>query len=129
MAGHVSCQIVSISEPFRELKYRLIPTGSIGYHDVWVQDWVLITFFCPGGKFTWPLSSEYGDAFEKAKLKHDRQVHPQIKRAQAEADADSKALSDVVLPELRDAEKQLKPLGGKYGNHRPPPGPRITTIA
>jgi len=59
--------------------------------------------------------NDYGDAFKKAKLEHDRQRESptEAKRLQAEADADTAALSDVVLPQLQAAALKLEPLGGK----------------
>ena len=58
---------------------------------------------------------DYGDAFKKAKLEHDRQMESptEAKRLQAEADADIAVLSDVVLPQLQAAAQKLHPLGGK----------------
>ena len=58
---------------------------------------------------------DYGDAFKKAKLEHDRQRESptEAKRLQAEADADAAAMSDVVLPQLQAAALKLEPLGGK----------------
>jgi hypothetical protein len=58
---------------------------------------------------------DYGDAFKKAKLEHDqrRQGDTEAKRLQAEADADTAVLSDVVLPQLQAAAQILRPLGGK----------------
>src|ERR1700691_6342069 len=58
---------------------------------------------------------DYGDAFKEAKLGHDerRQGSAEAKRLQAEADADSAALSNVVLPQLQAAAQKLEPLGGK----------------
>jgi hypothetical protein len=58
---------------------------------------------------------DYGDAFKKAKLEHDerRQGSVEAKRLQAETDADTAVLSDVVLPQLKAAAQILKPLGGK----------------
>ena len=52
---------------------------------------------------------DYGDAFKKAKLEHDQQRESptEAKRLQAEADADTAVLSNVVLPQLQE------PLGGK----------------
>jgi hypothetical protein len=57
---------------------------------------------------------EYGDAFKKAKLEHEkrRQGDTEAKRLQAEADADIAVLSDVVLPQLQAAAQKLGPLGG-----------------
>ncbi len=58
---------------------------------------------------------DYGDAFKKAKLEHDqrRQGDTEAKRLQAEADADIAVLSNVVLPQLQAAARELNPLGGK----------------
>ena len=58
---------------------------------------------------------DYGDAFKKAKLEHDRQLEAptEAKRLQAEADADIAVLSNVVLPQLQAAAQKLHPLGGK----------------
>ena len=58
---------------------------------------------------------DYGDAFKKAKLEHDqqRQGDTEAKRLQAEADADTAVLSNVVLPQLQAAAQKLNPLGGK----------------
>jgi hypothetical protein len=58
---------------------------------------------------------DYGDAFKKAKLEHDErgQASAEAQRLQAEADADTAALSNVVLPELQAASQKLDPLGGK----------------
>jgi hypothetical protein len=63
----------------------------------------------PGG------ADDYGDAFKEAKLEHDERQKgsAEAKRLQAEADADSAALSDVVLPQLQAAAQKLEPLGGK----------------
>jgi hypothetical protein len=60
-------------------------------------------------------NDEYGDAFKKAWLEHDerRQGSAEAKRLQAEADADTAALSNVVLPQLQAAAQKLEPLGGK----------------
>jgi hypothetical protein len=60
-------------------------------------------------------NDDYGDAFKKAKLEHDdrRQGSAEAKRLQAEADADTAALSNVVLPQLQAAAQKLEPLGGK----------------
>jgi len=57
---------------------------------------------------------DYGDAFKKAKLEHDerRKGDTEAKRLQAEADADTATLSDVVLPQLQTAAQRLRPLGG-----------------
>jgi hypothetical protein len=57
---------------------------------------------------------DYGDAFKKAKLEHDerRKGDTETKRLQAEADADTATLSDVVLPQLQAAAQRLRPLGG-----------------
>jgi hypothetical protein len=78
-------------------------------------------------------SSDYGDAFREAKRKRDRQqqVHPEVKRLQAEADADSKTLSEVVFAELEAVSKKLKPLGGKVEIRklRSSEGKRLTMIA
>jgi hypothetical protein len=59
--------------------------------------------------------NDYGDAFKEAKLEHDqrRQGSAEAQRLQAEADADTAALSDVVLPQLQAAAQKLEPLGGK----------------
>jgi hypothetical protein len=48
---------------------------------------------------------DYGDAFKEAKLEHDqrRQGSAEAQRLQAEADADTAALSNVVLPQLQAA--------------------------
>ncbi len=45
---------------------------------------------------------DYVDAFKKAKLEHDQQRKgpTEVKRLQAEADADTAVLSNVVLPQL-----------------------------
>jgi hypothetical protein len=58
---------------------------------------------------------DYGDAFKKAKLEHDRQLEAptEAKRLQAEADADIEVLSNVVLPQLQAAAQKLHPLRGK----------------
>ena len=58
---------------------------------------------------------DYGDAFKKAKLEHDqqREAPTAAKRLQAEADADTAVLSNVVLPQLHAAHQKLKTLGGK----------------
>jgi hypothetical protein len=58
---------------------------------------------------------DYGDAFKKAKLEHDqrRQGSAEAQRLQAEADADTAALSNVVLPQLQAAAQKLEPLGGR----------------
>jgi hypothetical protein len=58
---------------------------------------------------------DYGDAFKVAKLEHDqrRQGSAEAQRLQAEADADTAALSDVVLPQLQAAAQKLEPLGGR----------------
>jgi hypothetical protein len=58
---------------------------------------------------------DYGDAFKEAKLGHDerRQGSAEARRLQAEADADTAALSDVVLPQLQTAAQKLEPLGGR----------------
>jgi hypothetical protein len=58
---------------------------------------------------------EYGEAFKEAKLGHDqrRQGSAEAQRLQAEADADTAALTDVVLPQLQAAAHKLEPLGGK----------------
>jgi hypothetical protein len=58
---------------------------------------------------------DYGDAFKEAKLEHDqrRQGSAEAQRLQAEADADTAALSNVVLPQLEAAAQKLEPLGGK----------------
>jgi hypothetical protein len=58
---------------------------------------------------------DYGDAFRKAKLEHDQrsQADTEAKRLQAEADADTAVLSNVVLPQLQAAGQKLRPLGGK----------------
>jgi hypothetical protein len=57
---------------------------------------------------------DYGDAFKKAKLEHDRQLDAptEAKRLQAEADADIAVLSNVVLPQLQAAAQKLRPFGG-----------------
>jgi hypothetical protein len=57
---------------------------------------------------------DYGDAFKKAKLEHDerRRGDAEVKRLQAEADADIAVLSDVLLPQLQTAAQKLGPLGG-----------------
>lgn len=61
------------------------------------------------------VSDDYGDAFKEAKLGHDqrRQGSEEAQRLQTEADADTAALIDVVLPELQAAAQKLEPLGGK----------------
>ncbi len=58
---------------------------------------------------------DYGDAFKKAKHEHDQQSQgdTEAKRLQAEADADTAVLSNVVLPQLQAAAQKLRPLGGK----------------
>jgi hypothetical protein len=58
--------------------------------------------------------NDYGDAFKKAKLEHDQQREgpSEAKRLQAEADADTAVLSNVVLPQLKAAGQKLEPLGG-----------------
>jgi len=58
---------------------------------------------------------DYGDAFKKAKLEHDQQRESptDATRLQAEADADTVVLGEVVLPELQAAARKLEPLGGK----------------
>ena len=58
---------------------------------------------------------DYGDAFKKAKLEHDErgQASAEAQRLQAEADADTATLSNVVLPQLQAASQKLDPLGGK----------------
>src|ERR1700733_12466283 len=58
---------------------------------------------------------DYGDAFKKAKLEHDQrsQADTEAKRLQAEAEADTAVLSNVVLPQLQAAAQKLQPLGGK----------------
>ena len=58
---------------------------------------------------------DYGDAFKKAKLEHDRRREgpTEAKRLQTEVDADLTVLSDVVLPQLQSASRKLEPLGGK----------------
>jgi hypothetical protein len=58
---------------------------------------------------------DYGDAFKKAKLEHDERQQGDIeaRRLQAEADADTAVLTDVVLPQLQAAARKLEPLGGK----------------
>ena len=58
---------------------------------------------------------DYVDAFKKAKLEHDQQRKgpTEVKRLQAEADADTAVLSNVVLPQLQTASQKLEPLGGK----------------
>jgi hypothetical protein len=59
--------------------------------------------------------NDYGDAFKEAKLEHDqrRQGSAEAQRLQAEADADTTALINVVLPQLQAAAQKLEPLGGK----------------
>lgn len=59
--------------------------------------------------------NDYGDAFKKAKLEHDqeREGPSEAKRLQAEADADTAVLRNVVLPQLQAAAQKLEPLGGK----------------
>ena len=51
---------------------------------------------------------DYGDAFKKAKLEHDErgQASAEAQRLQAEVDADTAALSNVVLPELQAASQK-----------------------
>jgi len=51
---------------------------------------------------------DYGDAFKEAKLEHDqrRQGSAEAQRLQAEADADTAALSNVVLPQLQAAAQK-----------------------
>jgi hypothetical protein len=58
---------------------------------------------------------DYGDAFKEAKLEHDQrqQGSTEAQRLQAEADADTGVLSNVVLPQLQAAAQKLEPLGGK----------------
>jgi len=58
---------------------------------------------------------DYGDAFKEAKLEHDqrRQGSAEAQRLQAEADADTAALTNVVLPQLQAASQKLESLGGK----------------
>ncbi len=58
---------------------------------------------------------DYGDAFKRAKREHDQQREgpTEAKRLQAEADADTAVLSNVVLPQLQAAAQKLDPLGGK----------------
>ena len=58
---------------------------------------------------------DYGDAFKEAKLEHDqrRQGSAEAQRLQAEADADTATLSNVVLPQLQAATQKLEPLGGR----------------
>jgi hypothetical protein len=58
---------------------------------------------------------DYGDAFKRAKREHDQQREgpSEAKRLQAEADADTAVLSNVVLPQLQAAAQKLDPLGGK----------------
>ena len=59
---------------------------------------------------------DYGDArSKKAKPRHDQrsQVDTEAKRLQAEADADTAVLSNVVLPQLQAAGQKLRPHGGK----------------
>ena len=53
---------------------------------------------------------DYGDAFKKAKLEHDerRKGDTETKRLQAEADADTATLSDVVLPQLQAAVQKIE---------------------
>jgi hypothetical protein len=60
-------------------------------------------------------NDDYGDAFKEAKLEHDqrRQGSAEAQRLQAEADADTAALSNVVLPQLQAAAQKLEPLGGR----------------
>jgi hypothetical protein len=77
---------------------------------------------------------DYGDAFKKAKLEHDQQRESptEAKRLQAEADADTVVLSNVVLPQLQAAAQKLESLGGKvdirqYG--RTGKTPRPTSVA
>jgi hypothetical protein len=57
---------------------------------------------------------DYSDAFKKAKLEHDQrsQGDSEAKRLQAEADADTAVLSNVVLLQLQAAAQKLRPLGG-----------------
>ena len=57
---------------------------------------------------------DYGDAFKQAKLEHDERGRgdTEAKRLQAQGDADSAALSNVVLPQLQAAAQKLRPLGG-----------------
>jgi hypothetical protein len=61
------------------------------------------------------VDDDYGEAFKKAKLEHDQQSQgdTEAERLQAEADADSAVLSNVVLPQLQTAAQKLRPLGGK----------------
>ena len=58
---------------------------------------------------------DYGNAFKEAKLEHDqqRQGSAEAQRLQAEAEADTAALSNVVLPQLQAAAQKLEPHGGK----------------
>ena len=79
---------------------------------------------------------DYGEAFKKAKLEHDRQRESptEVKRLQAEADADAAILSNVVLPQLRAASQKLEPLGGKvdirqYGPHRKDAAARVGCLS
>ncbi len=60
-------------------------------------------------------NDDYGDAFKEAKLEHDqrRQGSADAQRLQAESDADTAVLSDVVLPQLQAAAQKVEPLGGK----------------
>jgi hypothetical protein len=59
--------------------------------------------------------NDYRNAFKTAKLEHEQQRDSptENKRLQAEADADTAAMSDVVLPQLYAAALKLEPLGGK----------------
>jgi hypothetical protein len=59
--------------------------------------------------------NDYRNAFKTAKLEHEQQRDSptESKRLQAEADADTAAMSDVVLPQLYAAALKLEPLGGK----------------
>jgi hypothetical protein len=58
---------------------------------------------------------DYGDAFKEAKLEHDQrgQGSAEARHLQAEAEADTAVLSNVVLPQLQAAAQKLETLGGK----------------
>jgi hypothetical protein len=57
-------------------------------------------------------SDDYGHAFKEAKLEHDqrRRDSAEPQRLRAEADADTAALSNVVLPQPKAAAQKLEPL-------------------
>ena len=69
---------------------------------------------------------DYGDAFKEAKLEHDqrRQGSAEAQRLQAEADADTAALSNVVLPQLQAAaQKWSRSAAQKFGSTAAPEKP------